>query len=187
MDTPSRNVLSSECFSSVLFYHSFAFIIHAYILNNRQKLMAHPSYDPTGQLSSSCLKTLWNRSHKSIEQERRNVCKFPLSPASLTQTAAHRAALASHKGHIQTRSRSTSKRNNTGKTLTSHQASAWESSGWNYRAGIIRVTSHREEFPFFTSECYSSFQCPSLNLKNIKATKLSHHSFGETHAPTYTS
>lgn len=149
-------------------------LIDTYILNNRQKLMAQPSYDPTGQLSSSCLKTLWNRSHKRVEQERRNVCKFPLATASLTQTAVHRAALASRDGHIQTRSRSTSKRNNTEKTFTSHQASAWGSTGQNYRAGIIRVTSHREEFPFFTSECYSSFQCPSLNMKDVKAMKVSH-------------
>lgn len=73
-------------------------LIHVYILKNRQKWMADPSYDPTGHLSSSCLKTLQNRSpkRKKAEPERRNVCEFLLAPAPPTPTersAGHCAAV----------------------------------------------------------------------------------------------
>lgn len=106
--------------------------------------MARSSYDPAGQLSSSCLKTLQNRSPeiKKVEQER-NVCKFLLAPVTPTQTernAVHHAALPSHEGHIQTRSRATSGRNNNGHTFISYRASVQGSTGGNCRAGIIYVS-----------------------------------------------
>lgn len=132
-------------FSVLLLLFICIHLIHVYFLNNRQKLMAHPSYDPAGQLSSSCLKTQQNGSpeRKKVEQKRRNVCKFLLATAPRTQTegtAVHRAALAAHEGHFQMRSHSTSRRNNTGKTSTSYQASVPGSRGGNYRARIIYVT-----------------------------------------------
>lgn len=152
----------------------------SYILNNRQKLTAQPLYNPDGQLSSSYPKTMQNKSPRRKKKKSRTRKQKTLIKSSWPQPHLHKqqevlfiiCPQPLKVGHNQT-PHSTGEKNNAANASWAIRHQCGKHGRELYGMHNIHLNSH-SEFPFFTTECYSSLQVKSLTLKDIKVIKLLH-------------